>query len=162
MELLRNFDELLGAAMAIEEKGAAFYKKAAGFAKDALAQQLFLDLADWENNHYAMFNAARERLSPEEREIQTIAEDLDIESIIASGAIRLTKDPESLLTGSEAPEEVIDTAISLERDSVVFYMFLHRFVSDEERREELDVIVREEVGHVKKLQELRKRLSPTG
>jgi rubrerythrin len=161
MDLVRNFDEMLLAAMAIEEQGSVFYKRAAAVVDDALARQLFLDLVEWENTHYQLFAAARDRLTPEQKMQQSLAEGLDIESILASGAMKVTRDPASLIDDATPPEQVLDLAISLERDSIVFYMLLHRFLPDDGRRDELDTIVREEVGHVRHLQELRARLRPT-
>ena len=64
-----------------------------------------------------------------------------------------------LLTGSQGTVGR-HLAISLERDSIVFYMFMHRFVQDTDRRDELDTIIAEEVGHVRYLQKLRDRLAP--
>lgn len=72
--------------------------------------------------------------------------------IIASGAIKMTEDPASLLKGDEKPEQIIDVAISLERDSIVFYMYPCGFVKDVDRREE--------VGHVKQLEKIRERVAP--
>jgi len=159
METLRNLGDLLGAALAIEEKGSEFYKKAAGIAKDALAQQLFLDLVQWENDHYAKFNKMLESLPPKERWAVDMGEGLDIESIMASGAIKLTREPAGLLKGDEEPEEILDLAVSLERDSIVFYMFLRGIVPVVDRKKEIDGIVLEEIGHVKQLEAMRERLT---
>jgi rubrerythrin len=158
METLRNFDDLLVAALVIEEKGAEFYKKAAELAKDSLAQQLLLDLVQWENDHYTKFNKMRESLTIEEKSASGLGEGLDVESIVASGAIKLTRDPAGLLKGDEKPEEMLDVAISLERDTIIFYMFLRGLVPVVDRKKEIDRIVLEEIGHVQQLGVMRKRV----
>jgi len=158
VECLRNLDDLLAAALMIEEKGSAFYKKAATLAKDSLAQQVLMDLVQWENDHCERLREIRGSLSFEEKSSSGLGEGLDFGSIVESGAIKLTRDPAGLLRGDEAPAEVLDVAISLERDCIVFYMFLRGLVPVIERKKEIDRIVLDEIGHVRQLKDMRARI----
>ena len=48
-------------------------------------------------------------------------------------------------------------ALSLERDSIVFYMFLRGPVPSVDRKKEIDRVGLEEIGHVRRLKEMRAR-----
>ena len=75
------------------------------------------------------------------------------------GGADITRDPAGLLKGDEKPEEALDVAVSLERDSIVFYMFLRGLVPSVDRKKEIDRVVLEEIGHVKQLKEMRARVA---
>ncbi|MHC5058863.1 MAG: hypothetical protein ACYTKD_29760 [Planctomycetota bacterium] len=158
MESLRNLDDLLAAALMIEEKGAEFYKKAATLAKDSLAQQVLMDLVQWENNHCERLRKIRGSLTFEEKSSSGLGEGLDFDAIMESGAIKLTRDPAGLLRGDETPAEVLDVAVSLERDCIVFYMFLRGLVPVIDRKKEIDRIVLDEIDHVRQLREMHARV----
>jgi rubrerythrin len=64
------------------------------------------------------------------------------------------------LTGNESIAEVIDIAIGLEKESVLFYVGLTDLVPPEHGREQLEAIIREERRHIIQLTAMRKKFSP--
>jgi len=62
------------------------------------------------------------------------------------------------LTGTETMEEVLTTAIGLEKESVLFYLGIKDIVSPEYGLERIDDIIREERGHIAQLTSLLGKL----
>ena len=62
------------------------------------------------------------------------------------------------MTGDESIEEIIDIAIGLEKESILFYLGLRDFVPPEYGQDELDRIIREEQRHIVQLNGFRKKL----
>ena len=57
-------------------------------------------------------------------------------------------DPSQALSGREPAEDVLNTAIGLEKDSIVFYQSMKDVVPPAAGGERLDAIMREEIGHI--------------
>ena len=62
-------------------------------------------------------------------------------------------DPSETLSGNEAMEDILDTAIALEKDSIVFYESMKDVVAGPDGRERIDAVIREEIGHIVDLRE---------
>jgi rubrerythrin len=144
-------DEVLQMAEQIERNGSRFYRRASqGFAEPR-ARELLLDLAIAEDEHEKVFAAMRADLSPQERE-PTVPDPWG-EAVwylrgMADGQLFDVKaDPSELLTGKETMEEILRTAIGLEKDSIVFYLGLKDIVPERLGKQRIDDIIREEMGH---------------
>jgi rubrerythrin len=57
-------------------------------------------------------------------------------------------DPSEQLTGMETPQDILNTAISLEKDSIVFYLGLENYVSAGSGKDRVRGIIKEEMGHI--------------
>ena len=62
------------------------------------------------------------------------------------------------LTGNEPIQEIIDIAIGLEKESILFYLGLKDFVPPEYGQDKLDRIIREEQRHIVQLKSFRKKV----
>jgi len=67
-------------------------------------------------------------------------------------------DPEAVLTGEESAEEILSTAIGLEKESVVYYVALKEVVTDESTRQQVRKIINEEMSHIALLSGQRESL----
>jgi rubrerythrin len=145
-------DEVLQMAEQIERNGSRFYRRAAqGFA-DSRARQQLLDLAAMEDEHEKVFASMRSDLSPQEREPSV--PDPYGEAVLylrgmADGSVfDVRTDPSERLTGKETMEDILRTAIGLEKDSIVFYLGLKEIVPERLGRQRIDDIIKEEMGHI--------------
>jgi rubrerythrin len=58
------------------------------------------------------------------------------------------KDPSERLTGKETMEDILRTAIGLEKDSIVFYLGIKEIVPERLSKQRIDDIIKEEMGHI--------------
>lgn len=150
-----NADEVLEMAEQIERNGAKFYRAAAE--KFSSVRQMLLDLASMEDEHEKTFKDMRAQLSGREQE--PMAFDPDNEArmylqVVADGHVFDTKeDPAEQLKGKEKPEDVLRTAINMEKESIAFYAGLKECVPPRAGRDKVEGIIREEFGHIATLSE---------
>jgi rubrerythrin len=145
-------DEVLEMAEQIERNGSRFYRRASQGFTDSRARELLLDLAIAEDEHQKVFAAMRADLSPQERE-PTVPDPYG-EAVwylrgMADGALFDVKaDPSERLTGKETTEEILRTAIGLEKDGIVFYLGIKGMVPERLGRDRIDAIINQEMGHI--------------
>ena len=144
-----NADEIFEMAEQIERNGARFYRRAAGPAGGE-GRDLLLRLAEMEDDHERTFADMRAELPPAGR--QSTAFDPDNEAVLYLQAMADGKvfrcDPSEALSGQEPMEEILDVAIGLEKDSIVFYQSMKDVVPAAAGKETLDAIIRQEIGHI--------------
>jgi rubrerythrin len=145
-------DEIFEMAEQIERNGARFYRRAAQGFTDSRAGRQLLDLAAMEDQHEKVFAAMRTELLQSEREPR--APDPYGEAILyvrgmADGHVfDVRKDPSERLTGKETMEDILKTAIGLEKDSIVFYLGIKEIVPERLSKQRIDDIIKEEMGHI--------------
>ncbi len=75
----------------------------------------------------------------------------------------VTTDPTELFTGKETMEHILQKAIGMEKDSIVFYLGMKELVPERLGRDRIDAIIKEEMNHItslsKQLAPLRHELS---
>jgi rubrerythrin len=149
MPIQFNADEIFTMAEQIEKNGAKFYRAAA---KNNPSESSFLlNLAVMEDEHCAVFEEMHGSFSdsddsnvfdPDGEAGMYLAE-------MANGRVfDTTGDPSALLRGNETLVEILETAISLEKDSIVFYMGMKMMVLNRSGKEKIDLIIREEMQHI--------------
>ncbi|KKK77937.1 hypothetical protein LCGC14_2848570, partial [marine sediment metagenome] len=57
-------------------------------------------------------------------------------------------DPSAGLGGTETISDILNTAIGLEKDSIVFYQSMKEIVPRTAGKEKIDAIITEEIGHI--------------
>jgi len=145
-------DEIFEMAEQIERNGSRFYRRAAQGFTDSRARQLMLDLAAMEDEHEKVFAGMRAELLQQEREPR--APDPYGEAILyvrgmADGVVfDVRTDPSERLTGKETMEDILRTAIELEKDSIVFYLGMKEIVPERLSKQRIDDIIKEEMGHI--------------
>ena len=157
-----NADEIFEMAVRIEANGARFYRKAAGFQSDSQNRKMLDKLAIMEDHHKITFEEMRKSLSeadktatvldPENEASQYLAAMADAHGGEGSPAAA------DLLTGKESLAEIIDIAVGLEKESILFYIGLKDMIPPKYGRDKLDKIIAEERKHVVELSALRKKL----
>ena len=151
-----NADEIFEIAEQIERNGAAFYRKAARTPSLARAAQILRQLADMEDSHAETFARMREDIWRQNPGWLPKFFDAEGENLaarylraIAEGLVfDLKQNPSEMLAGSPTPEQVLNFAITLEKDSIVFYLGVKDAVPEELGQAHIDRIIREEMSHI--------------
>ena len=144
-----NADEIFEMAEQIERNGAKFYRKAAETA-EGTNRDLLLRLAAMEDDHEKTFAAMRAELA--EAEQRPLTFDPNDEAALylqamADGEV-FRADPSASLSGREPLEDILNTAIGLEKDSIVFYESMKVMVPEGAGKEKIDAIIKQEIGHI--------------
>ena len=145
-------EEIFDIAMDIERNGAAFYREAAAVLADEAVRGELLELAKMEDEHEETFRVMKRSILGDE----TIAEWYDPEGEAAaylravadgkvfgsvSGAIRALPQPPTV-------RDVLEYAVELERESVLFFTGMRNTVPDHLGSGKIDAIISQEMGHV--------------
>jgi len=143
-----NIDEILAMAEEIERNGAEYYARAAQITEGEEKKAKLQKLVEMERNHERIFAEMRAS-QPEQR----ASFDPDGEAGRYLGAIVDGKvfDYRSAPAGDLAGKSLVDIyhkAIDLEKDSIIFYLVIRDLVPEEFGREQMDDIIREEMGHI--------------
>jgi len=158
-------DEIFEIAGQIERNGAEFYRRAAEKFTEPAVRDTLLMLASMEDRHERTFAAMRAELPAGDRPVFTFDPDdqaaLYLKTVAEEKVFDLGNEPASVLSGSAAPEDILDFAIGIEKESVVFYTGMKKVVPEGLGREKIDGIIGEEIGHINDLRArkagLRKR-----
>ena len=152
MSVQFNADEVFEMAEQIERNGARFYRKAADGAAGETAREFMLRLAAMEDEHEKTFADMRATLSAPERKPMVFDPEgetgIYLDAMADGYVFDVRTDPSEKLSGDESVEDVLKTAIGLEKESVVFYEGMKQMVPDDAGKGKLDGIIREELGHI--------------
>jgi len=158
MSIRFTADEVFEMALQIERNGAAFYERAAELEQDAHARNTLLELAAMEEEHDQTFTEMRAGLTEQERKELTFDPEgqlpLYLRAIADKNVFDTKSAPAERLTGKQTMEDVLRTAIGLEKDSIVFYVGLKGIVPERLGAARLDDIVKEEMSHIATLSDL--------
>lgn len=150
-----NADEVFEMAEQIEVNGARFYYVAAK--KFPALSKMLLELAAMEDEHQKTFAAMHAELSAAEQEPPIFDPDGQARMylrVMADGNVFDTKaDPVEKLAGCRTPQDVLKTAIGLEKDSIAFYVGLQASVSAGAGKDKVEKLIAEEVKHIALLSE---------
>jgi len=153
-----NADEVFEIAEQIERNGAKFYRTVAKKVTDTNKKQLLINLANMEDEHEVTFKNLRSELSVDEKIQTTFDPDGDSERYLralADTRVFYEKDVDTT-----SLKEILKSAITAEKDSIVFYLGMKDVVPAHLGKQKLDDIIKEEMGHIsllsKELIELKK------
>lgn len=157
-----NANDMFDIAVRIEENGARFYRKAAALQTDAGNKTLLENLASMEDSHKVTFEKMKTRLSDIEK-TTTVFDPMDESAqylVAMADTHRGEGDPAvaDALTGEESILEIIDLAIGLEKESILFYVGLKDLVPPQFGKDKLEDIISQERKHIIQLNTFRKRL----
>ena len=149
MSMIFNAEEVLKIAEQIERNGIAFYEKAAE-RFDGDQKRTLLRLADMERTHEKAFASMRRELSDEGLEpFDPEGEATRYLAAFADGQIFAPKaDSIALLGPEDTHREILEMAIGLEKDSVVFYVAIKDAVPESLGEDKIDRIIQEEMAHI--------------
>jgi len=144
-----NADEVFEIAEQIERNGAKFYRTAAENVSDSDHKKLLLDLAAMEDEHEQTFKTLRSNLSRDEKVMTTFDPEGESEGYLRSLAdTRVFYEKEIDTTSFK---EILKSAITAEKDSIVFYLGMKDVVPAHLGQRKLDGIIKEEMSHIRLL-----------
>lgn len=153
-----NANEVFEIAEQIERGGAKFYRSVAEKVTDDDKKKLLINLAEMEDEHEQTFKSLRSELFMDEK-IQTTF-DPEGESELYLRALADTRVFYEKEIDTTSLEEILKSAITAEKDSIVFYLGMRDVVPAHLGKQKLDDIIKEEMGHIrllsKELMELKK------
>ena len=149
MSLDFNADEVFEIAEQIERNGVKFYQTAAENITDSDKKQLLIDLAKMEIEHEKIFKNLRSELTQGDKIVTTFDPNGEAESYLQALAdTRVFYEKEINTTSFK---EILTTAITAEKDSIVFYLGMKDVVPGHLGKQKLDDIIKEEMSHIKLL-----------
>ena len=144
-----NIDEILEIAEQIERNGARFYRDAAIKITNSDKKRLLVNLADMENDHEKIFKKMRNSLSEDEKIMTSFDPEDEASSYLKALAdTRIFFEKE---IDFSSIKEILKSAITAEKDSIVFYLGMKDVITDHIRKDKIDAIIREEMNHIKLL-----------
>jgi len=149
MSIEFNADEVFEIAEQIERNGAIFYRSVAEKVADSNKKQLLLDLAEMEDEHEQTFKNLRSELSQDEKTMTTF--DPEDEAANYLRALAETRVFYEKKIDTSSFEEILKTAITAEKDSIVFYLGMKDVVPAHLGKQKLDDIIKEEMSHIRLL-----------
>lgn len=154
MAIKFNADEIFQMAEQIERNGAEFYRKAAKNNQDF--SDKLLQLAKMEDGHLKTFQEMHKTLSDTETESDVFDPEneasLYLQTLAGGHVFDVKKKPSDILKGKESISQILEIAIGLEKESIIFYLGMKDMVSQTTGKEKIDFIIKEEMKHVKLLQ----------
>jgi len=150
--------EVVEIGVKIEENGRDFYRQAAAKSKNEPAVKTFELLAGEEEGHIKKFESILSAVKKyEPREAYPNEYFSYIKSL--SGEYVFTKDKKGAeMAGTVNSEiEAVDLGIGFEKDSILFYEEMKKFVLEEEKNI-VDKLLEQEKQHLRKLNDLRRLL----
>lgn len=143
--------EIVEAAINIEQKGQAFYTRAAEEAKKPDAKDFFLYFAKEESRHEEIFLKFKERLGTAELPPWSSSEEYGqyLSALIDSHSI-FSPDLEKRLAEAQDENEAIRLAMGFEKDTILFFMEMRKLVPESEKKL-VQQCIDEERSHLRQL-----------
>ena len=141
-----NADEVFEIAEQIERNGAKFYRSIAEKINDTNKKQLLANLAKMEDEHEQIFKTLRSKLSTDEKIQTTFDPEGESERYLRALADTRVFYEKNVIPTSL--EDILKFAITIEKDSIVFYLGMKDIVPDHLGKQKLDDIIKEEMSHV--------------
>jgi len=154
-------EDVIKTALQLEQISKAFYETAAQKATDPAMTEIFQFFAKDENGHIDIFQkiydemkCGLDKLNITKPDDLLYLETL-VKSYIAEGADRAV----NVVKTASTPLEVVNYAVGLERDGMLFFLKLYRLVYDKDRKL-ISQLIKEEETHIFKLTQLQFKLQP--
>ncbi|MBU0767791.1 MAG: ferritin family protein [Proteobacteria bacterium] len=162
MAIVFNADEVFEMAIRIENNGAAFYRKAAGFQSDTKNRKFLEGLANMEDQHQKIFTEMRTTLTEKDKDPKVFDPYGEVTRYLAAMADTMggegSPSVADSLTGNETLEDILRIAVGLEKDSILFYLGLKDMIPSQSGKDRIGEIIREERKHVFQLSNLLEKL----
>ena len=142
-----NADDIFEIAQQMERNGAAFYRNAAGSVDDSSVKEFLLEFAAMEDEHEKTFIELRKELTAAEKTPTVF--DPNNESALYLKALADTRVFFKKEIDISTVEGIFKSAITAEKDSIVFYLGMKDLVPGALGKDKMDDIIKEEMGHIK-------------
>ena len=143
--------EIIDIAIKIEKNGENLYRGAIDRVSNKALKPVLLFLADQEHEHIKWFEKLKARMKTADGNLKVveISESM-LQSLVGEQTFSL--DDASLLE-LDSVESLIEMAVELEKDTIIFYQMLREFIEDSDTLKGLDEIIAEENRHIEVLRE---------
>ncbi|HSQ86893.1 MAG TPA: ferritin family protein [Desulfobacterales bacterium] len=162
MAIVFNADEVFEMAIRIENNGATFYRRAAGLQSDIKNQKFLESLANMEDRHQKIFTDMRTTLTEKDKGPKVFDPYDEVSQYLAAMADTMggegSPSVADTLTGNESLEEILNIAVGLEKDSILFYLGIKDLIPAQSGQDRIDEIIKEERRHVVQLSNLLEKL----
>jgi rubrerythrin len=162
MAMAFNAREVFDIGVQIEANGKAFYEAAAKKTAETATREFFLELAAWEGQHIKLFRELRDAL-PARAESEEVFDPNDeaalyLQATADSHVFVKNTDMVALVAGCKGPLDILDIAITFEKDSVVYYTTMKKVVAKNLGQDKIDRLIDEEIRHISLLAQRRAKL----
>jgi len=144
--------DILLAAQEIETRGEVFYNRLVATTEDAKLKETFSFLAKEESKHREIFRKLYERVG--QVELPAWAEEDEyveyIRFLIDSHTLFRLGDLDQLKQFVGSPEDAIEKAMGFEKDTILFFVEMHEFVPEGEKKY-IKACIDEERSHLRLL-----------
>jgi len=145
-----NADEVFEMAEQIERNGVEFYRSAADtLAGDPEGRSFLIKLAEMEEDHEDVFSEMRASLTNEQR-VATVG-DPDTDALGYLRALADTRVFFKKQIDTSSMVEILKAAITVEKDSIAFYLGMKEMVPARRGKEKIEEIIKEEMDHIRLL-----------
>jgi len=141
--------DLFEMAKQIERNGSTFYMNASKTVTGDREKQMFFDLAKMEEQHEQTFMEMEADLN--KKEAANTVFDPDNEAALYLKSLADTQVFFEKDISATTLKSILKYAISAEKDSIVFYMGMKALVPRQLGKKRIDVIIKEEMGHIRML-----------
>ena len=145
--------EIIDIAIKIEKNGESFYRDAMEKISDPALKPVLLFLADQEHEHAQWFERLKDKTKTAEgnQKVAEIGEAM-LQNLIGDQTFSLD---EANLSELDTVESLIELAIELEEDTILFYQMLQALIEDSATLAGLNEIIAEENRHIEMLREYK-------
>ena len=146
--------EIIDIAIKIEKNGENFYRDAMEKISNPALKPVLLFLADQEYEHAQWFEKLKHKtkIAGGEEKVAEISEAM-LQSLIGDQKFSLD-DVE--LSELDTVQSLIELAVEVEKDTILFYQMLQAFIEDPDTLEGLNEIIAEENRHIELLKEYKR------
>jgi len=154
--------EIVKSAIQIEKNGRDFYGQAAKAVKAEKAKRIFEFLSNEEQLHIAVFEDILKNLDANEPAERYPGEYADYMLALSEASVfTQNKQGYEAARGIRNDKQALELAIGFEKDSILFYYEMKRFVW-EGFRKDVDKLIAQEQEHLRKISEVLKGFSKFG
>ena len=157
-----NAREVFDIGTQIEVNGKAFYEAAAKKTAETATREFFLELAAWEAQHITLFGELRDALPKGAGNVPVFDPNdeaaLYLQATADSHVFVRNKDMVGLVAGCKGPLDILDVAMTFEKDSVVFYTTMKKVVAKNLGQDKVDRLIDEEIKHISLLTQRQAKL----
>lgn len=145
-----SIEEICDIAIRLEENSEAVYRQAISHINRPDLKQLLEWIAEEEIDHQKWFADLKDRLAGNETQPPADPSSIGIlRQFVGNQSFSLA---DTDLSACSDPNELIETFIEFERDTVLFYEMLAPFIREDPAKAQLQEIIDEEKNHIDKLQ----------
>lgn len=144
-------EEIIEIAIQMEKSGKLFYEKAISIAEGDKLKEVLTYLAQEEEKHVQDFSKLGESINYHFLPNESYPGEYEdyVRSLVNSHIFKLTE-VEDLIKEIKNNKDILRTAISFEKDSIVFFQELKN-MGNKAASEVLEKLIDEERGHIKKI-----------